>query len=150
MDKIREKPLNLDLDHLQIMNVASLIRLHNENFPSDRPVANGVFLRRKLAWQLQAESDGGLPEAAKQRALSIAREVELRIRAAWSADRRRTPASATAVSSTMIPLQDSRLPMPGSLLSKKFKGRMIIVTVLEEGFEYEARHYPSLSTIAKA
>ena len=41
-----------------------------------------------------------------------------------------------------------RLPLPGTLLSRKWKGRTILVEVLAKGFRYENQHYPSLSAIA--
>ena len=46
--------------------------------------------------------------------------------------------------------QDRRLPLPGALLSRKWKGRSILVEVLAKGFRYEDRHYRSLSAIAVA
>ena len=46
--------------------------------------------------------------------------------------------------------QDSRLPLPGTLLSRKWKGRTVLVEVLSKGFRYENRHYASLSAIAVA
>jgi hypothetical protein len=46
--------------------------------------------------------------------------------------------------------RDRRLPLPGTLLSRKWKGRTILVEVLAMGFQYETRHYPSLSSIAVA
>jgi hypothetical protein len=46
--------------------------------------------------------------------------------------------------------QDSRLPLPGTLLSRNWKGRNILVEVLAKGFRYENRHYSSLSAIAVA
>ncbi len=46
--------------------------------------------------------------------------------------------------------RDSRLPLPGTLLSRKWKGRTILVEVLAKGFRYENRHYLSLSAIAVA
>ena len=39
---------------------------------------------------------------------------------------------------------------PGSLLSRKWKGRTILVEVLAKGFRFEDRHYRSLSAIAVA
>jgi hypothetical protein len=45
---------------------------------------------------------------------------------------------------------DSRLPLPGALLSRKWKGRTILVEVLAKGFRYENRHYLSLSAVAVA
>ncbi|UCC31255.1 MAG: DUF2924 domain-containing protein [Phycisphaerales bacterium] len=46
--------------------------------------------------------------------------------------------------------RDIRLPKPGDVLSRCYKGRAIIVRVLESGFEYEGRRFRSLSAIAKA
>lgn len=43
---------------------------------------------------------------------------------------------------------DARLPMPGSLIVKKYRERTLVVKVLDDGFEYEGRRYTSLSTIA--
>jgi hypothetical protein len=44
--------------------------------------------------------------------------------------------------------RDSRLPAPGTLLTRDFKGRTHVVKVLTDGFEYEGRTYRSLSAIA--
>lgn len=46
--------------------------------------------------------------------------------------------------------RDIRLPPPGSMLRRAYKGRDLIVTILESGFEFEGRRYRSLSAIAKA
>jgi hypothetical protein len=46
--------------------------------------------------------------------------------------------------------QDSRLPLPGMLLSREWKGHTILVEVLAKGFRYESRPYSSLSAIAVA
>lgn len=45
---------------------------------------------------------------------------------------------------------DSRLPPPGSYLEREYKGRLIIVKVLIDGFEFEGKVYRSLSAIARA
>ena len=43
---------------------------------------------------------------------------------------------------------DPRLPMPGSFISKKYKGQKIEVKVLENGFEYQGTIYKNLSAVA--
>ncbi len=45
---------------------------------------------------------------------------------------------------------DIRLPKPGDVFSRDYKGRAITVRVLESGFEYEGRRFRSLSAIAKS
>ncbi len=46
--------------------------------------------------------------------------------------------------------RDLRLPKPGDVLCRWYKGREITVRVLKSGFEYEGRRFRSLSAIAKA
>ena len=48
------------------------------------------------------------------------------------------------------PRRDIRLPKPGDVLSRYYKGREITAYVLDSGFEYEGRRFRSLSAIAKA
>ena len=42
----------------------------------------------------------------------------------------------------------SRLPIPGTVITKNYKGKLIRVKVLEKGFEYENARYKSLSALA--
>lgn len=42
-------------------------------------------------------------------------------------------------------LRDVRLPLPGSVLEKDYKGKRLTVKVLEVGFEYESKYYKTLS-----
>ena len=124
--------------------------VHKEMFGIEHPIANCQHLRRKIAWHIQAAKEGGLPEAVRSVAILIARGTELRTRVSENALRRRDaiPAELSVTAKVAGQPQDARLPMPGSLLAKKYKGRTLVVKVLDDGFEYEDRHYTSLSTIA--
>ena len=107
-------------------------------------------LRRKIVWHVQAQAEGGLPEAVRQRALAIARNSKLRVRNGGSSSRGQAVSTAQhAVTTGISPTHDSRLPMPGSLLVKDFKGQTIVVKVLDAGFEYDGRRFASLSAVAK-
>lgn len=44
--------------------------------------------------------------------------------------------------------RDKRLPAPGTVIHKKYKGCNYSITILENGFEYEGALYKSLSAIA--
>ena len=46
------------------------------------------------------------------------------------------------------PERDPRLPQSGIVLSRTYKGRQILMTVLDSGFAFEGREYKSLSAIA--
>ena len=45
---------------------------------------------------------------------------------------------------------DQRLPPPGNVLRRLYKGRTLQVRILQDGFAYEGQIYPSLSAVAKA
>jgi len=131
------------------MSAPQLQAVHKELFGAEHPIANFQHLRRKIAWHLQALKDGGLPESVRQYAIAIARGTELRLRISENAARRlaQVPLEQT-VTTTVIQTRDARLPMPGSLIVKKYKAKTVVVKVLNEGFEYDSRRFASLSAIA--
>lgn len=45
-------------------------------------------------------------------------------------------------------IRDPRLPAPGGVLSKTYRGKIIEVKVLEDGFEYQGKLYKSISRVA--
>ena len=140
----------MDVQAVSKLDAAALHKLHRDLFGSDRPMPNAEHLRRKIVWHVQAQAEGGLPEAARQRALAIAGNSKLRVRDAWNGRRGQTALPAQhAVTTGISPTHDSRLPMPGSLLVKDFKGQTIVVKVLDDGFEYDGRRFASLSAVAK-
>ena len=131
------------------MKALELQAVHRELFGAVHLISNCQHLRRKIAWHLQAEKNGGLPESVRQYALAIARGTELRSRITENLSRRRDGLRLEgAVTNTVIPTQDSRLPMPGSLLVKDHKSQTIVVKVLNDGFEYDGRRFSSLSAVA--
>jgi hypothetical protein len=45
---------------------------------------------------------------------------------------------------------DDRLPPAGTILTRAYKGAVVQVQVLQQGFEYQGQVYKSLSAVAKA
>jgi hypothetical protein len=45
---------------------------------------------------------------------------------------------------------DGRLPPPGTVLTRPYKGRSLQVQVLPHGFEFDGQVYRSLSAVARA
>jgi hypothetical protein len=134
---------------LPMMSAPKLQAVHRELFGAEHPIANCQHLRRKIAWNLQAAKEGGLPESVRQYAVAIARGTELRLRISENASRRRAGVSPEqTVTTTVIQTRDARLPMPGSLIVKNYKAQTVVVKVLNEGFEYDGRRFASLSAIA--
>jgi hypothetical protein len=50
----------------------------------------------------------------------------------------------------VIPPRDRRLPPPGSVLARPYRGQTVHVRVLDDGFEYAGAVYGSLSAAARA
>ena len=44
--------------------------------------------------------------------------------------------------------RDNRLPAPGNIITKTYRGKTIEVKVLENGFEYEGKVFKSISRVA--
>jgi hypothetical protein len=139
----RAKPV--DLDRLARMQPAELQRLHHKLFGRPVPSGNSELARRRIAWHVQAEQEGGLPESARQHALAIAKEAGLRIQLQGG----RVPAAPNNTTvSRIVSDHDSRLPMSGSVIVKEHRGKTLVVRVLDRGFEYDGRRFRSLSAIA--
>ena len=47
-------------------------------------------------------------------------------------------------------VRDPRLPKPGSVLVRRYRGLQLTVTVLERGFEWNGQTYSSLTALASA
>lgn len=109
---------------------------------------NKQWLIKRLAWKLQARAYGGLSEVALRRAKEIADMCDLsdlRVTAPKMAIERGLPITEAV---PPVPL-DKRLPLPGTLLTRKYKGQTICVKVLADGFECEGERFKSLSAVAK-
>jgi hypothetical protein len=144
----RDRPLP-EIADLPRLNAAQLQAAHRLMFGEEHRITNCQHLRRKIAWHLQAEKEGGLPEAVRERAAAIARDAQLRVRIGENMSKRRNEISPElTISTAVVQGRDARLPMPGSLIVRKYKDRTLVVKVLDDGFEYEGRRYRSLSNIA--
>ena len=104
------------------------------------------YLVRRIAWRLQANVEGGLPERARKRATELAAIADVRL----TAPRQKavSPTGPTKVAAIHIS-QDGRLPMPGATVTREYKGQTIEVRVLPHGFDYEGEVYGTLSAVAK-
>ena len=135
------------IEELPDLKIPELKRRYRELFGVESKSSNKQFLFRRIAWRLQANAEGGLSERARRRATEIADDRDLRVRAPKEFLARPDPGS-WSVDCTRPP-KDGRVPAPGTLLTRRVGDRQIVVKVLSDGFEYESRHYRSLSAIAR-
>ena len=141
------------VSQLRRMTVTELRRKYAEVFGEQTRTHHKEYLIRRIAWRAQALEEGDLPERARRRALEIAIDADIRLRAPGPV--RYAPLQAAAPSSrtTIVPIDvpaDDRLPMPGALLTRQYRGRTVSVRVLPKGFEHEGTIYRSLSAVAQA
>jgi len=135
------------MDELQELKIPALKKRYRELFGEESKSSNKQFLFRRIAWRLQANAEGDLSERARRRAAEIADDRDLRIRAPKEFVAR--PESGSLSLDRTRPPKDSRLPGPGTLLTRRVGNRQIVVKVPSDGFEYECRHYRSSSAIAR-
>jgi hypothetical protein len=128
---------------LAYLSPAALRSRYAELFGETIHTGNKAWLIKRLAWRLQALAEGDLSQRARRRAAELAQDADLRL----------TPPKAGQQARAARPTpraQDGRLPAPGTVLTRRYKGRSVHVRILEHGFEYDGAVYRSLSAVAKA
>jgi len=133
------------IEELGRMRVGELRERYGEVFGEQTATTHRQHLVRRIAWRLQVLAEGDLSERAHRRALKIADDRDLRV----NVPARVMQLGRTAVKGKPIG-PDPRRPLPGSVLSRVFRGQTVEVKVLEDGFEYQGQRYGSLSAVARA
>ena len=90
-----------------------------------------AFLEVRIASRIQELTYGGLSRDTRRTLDTLADEVE-----------GKSVRKAMAV--------DARNPMPGTKLLREWNGTEHTVTILSDGYDWQARKYKSLSAVAKA
>lgn len=137
-----------EIESLRQMKVGALRAKYREVCGEEPRSSNKQLLFRRIAWRLQAKVEGDLSERARRRALEIADDADLRILAPEGFFAESIPVAPRPLARAGAG-RDRRLPAPGTLLTRQFESRRIVVKVLENGFEYQSQHYRSLSAIAR-
>ena len=135
-----------EIAKLQGMGTREHRRRPAEVFGEETRSGNRPYLIKRLAWRIQANAEGDISERARRRAEEIARDADLRLKA----PRNVVQSGRSSASGRIRRTGDERLPMPGTVLTREYKGTTVRVTVLEDGFEHEGELYRSLSAVAKA
>jgi len=136
------------IEALRHMTVGQLKKKYGEVFGESSRSNHKQFLFRRIAWRMQANAWGGLSERARRRAVEIANDADLRIRAPKNFLREDLDETRT-IEARVAPTEDPRLPMPGSELVRRYRGKDIVIRVREEGFEYDGHIHRSLSSAVR-
>src|SRR5450755_2132702 len=114
----------MEIESLRRASMADLRKKHQEVFHEETRCRHREHLFRRIAWRLQALAEGDLSERARLRAQQIAQDGDLRINAPrdfFTVGGERVQTAADRHGREL----DRRLPLPGALLSRKWKGRTI-------------------------
>ncbi len=129
---------------LEAITVAELRVRYAQVFGEETRVGNKAWLIKRIIWRLQALAEGDLSERARRRAEELAQDADLRLLPPREARAAAVPTDANGTAN------HGRLPLPGTILTRWYKGKTLSVQVLRHGFEYEGQVYKSLSAAAKA
>jgi hypothetical protein len=133
---------------LRRMTTKQLRARYAEAFGEHTQANNKAWLVKRIAWRLQARAEGDLSERARRRASELANEADLRLSPP------KIPVAATSAERTTTGILrgkgDSRVPPPGSVITRVYKGETLQVRVREDGFEFEGQIHRSLSAVARA
>ena len=100
---------------------------------------NRTFLVKRIVYKLQEQKHGGISQAAKNKADALIKKH----------DPVNNKSAKSKNGDAKKPNRDPRLPIPGTIIAKVYKGKKLEVKALEKGFEYKGKVYRSLSAIAK-
>jgi len=133
---------------LKQMGVRELRVKYEEVFGEPTRAGNKDFLFKRIAWRIQSLAEGDLSDRARRRADELARDADLRTTAP------RTPSPTLGGSGLQgampaATITDERVPPPGTVLTRVYRGQAYHVVVRDDGFEYDGEVFRSLSAIAE-
>ncbi|KAB2949473.1 MAG: DUF2924 domain-containing protein [Phycisphaerae bacterium] len=143
-----------EIAELRQMTVRELREKYQAVFGEPTRAGNRDWLFKRIAWRIQSLAEGGLSERARLRAEVLARDADLRTtapRAASGGNGVSGPAAGNgARDAKPSPSRaDERVPPPGTVLTRVYRGQAYHVVVRDDGFEYDGQVFRSLSAIAK-
>ncbi|MEI6093378.1 MAG: DUF2924 domain-containing protein [bacterium] len=131
------------IKELEKMSVSELKKKYTEAFGSDKGVqTNKTYLIKRITHKIQENEFGGLKQETKDKINNLAFELNPINNLGKIKNERGTENGNKG-------RNNKRLPLPGTLITKTYKGNLIEIRVLEKGFEYKGKTYKSISALAK-
>jgi hypothetical protein len=142
-----------DIATLPTLSVRQLRQRYAEIFGETTNAGHKGWLVKRIAWRIQALAEGDLSERARQRARELANDANLRLtppKPKPTPTSLEFPAGQPQAAQPAPVAPDRRLPPPGGIIQRLYKGQQLQVTVLHSGFAYQGQVFASLSAVAKA
>ncbi len=145
-----EKSIVAEIARFRRMSVGELREKWIELYGQPSHSRNKDFLFKRCCWRLQEIRLGGLDDATKARLDQLADEYPVFTRArrpsTFDPHQLLSPASEPPTTASR---RDNRLPVPGSIISRTWRGRELRVVVHADSFEFEGRRFASLSELTR-
>jgi hypothetical protein len=125
---------------LHDLTMEELRETYQQLFGDRSQTMNRQYLFRRIAWRLQSLAEGDLSHRARNRAMVLARDADLKTR---------PPADFHAFTLEGSK-RDWRLPAVGRTLTRTHGGTLHKVIVCGDGFQYRGEKFRSLSAVAFA
>ena len=126
---------------LKELSVPELQARYSELFDGKKATSNNkTYLWQRIAYRIQELAYGSLPKEAQNKAKELAQAYDPINNKALRPDNGVVKCCVS---------RDRRLPLPGTIITKNYKGTDIRVKILEKSFEYNGKVYKSLTAIAK-
>jgi hypothetical protein len=145
-----DKTVTAQIAALRKMTVAELQREWERLYGEPTRNRNKTLLWKRLSWRVQELAFGGLSDCARQRLEELAAGTSVGNRTPQSAANLAEVKAGRTTIPDRKPNRDPRLPSPGTVLTRQYHGREIRALTLDDGFEWDGRHFRSLSAMARA
>jgi hypothetical protein len=107
---------------LQRLSVGQLRQRFADLFGETTKASNRTWLVKRIVWRMQALAEGDLSERARRRAAQLARDADLRLNPPQGNVNRTTPSPEPVTIPAPV---DERLPPPGTILDRPYKGQLV-------------------------
>ena len=128
------------IETLKETPLKNLQAAYTEHFPDKKASNNRTYLWRRVAYKIQELEHGELSVKAKAKLKALMDAYDPVNNAVLKPQ---------VAASGFLPKRDRRLPLPGTIVTKKYKDTKIQVKTLDKGFEYNGKVYKSLTAIAQ-
>ena len=133
------KSIAREIQKLRAMAVPELVDRYEDVYGKPPRVKHRDWLWRRIAWKLQEQRYGGLSTIAKRRLDELIEELDVPL--VGGGRKVRGPVGRP---------HRAGEPGVGTTLTRVWKGREILTTAVEGGWEHEGIVHRSLSAVAKA
>lgn len=129
---------------LKGMSTEGLLQKYEEFFNGKKaPSTNKAFLWRRIAHRIQEIEYGSISEKAQSRIKEFIDKYD-------PINNKVLRPGKTSIENRAKDKRDRRLPIPGTVITKIYKGNTFQVKVLENSFECNNKIYKTLSKVANA